>query len=255
MQTEIEQLAQLILDSSRIVFLTGAGISTESGISDFRSPGGVWDRYDPNDLNFQSFLSSEESRKIYWKFHREFYLPMKQSEPNATHYGLAELEKMGKLDRIITQNVDNLHQRAGSNPEQIIELHGTACRVRCLDCGADYDRDEIEQRLDTGEEVPRCDHCDGLLKPATISFGQAMPEKETRESFDIARGCDLFVVLGSSLVVHPAASLPSEAVSSGAKLAIVNLTSTPYDSYAELVIHARCDEVMGEVMDFLLEKN
>lgn len=251
MQTEIEQLAQLILDSSRIVVLTGAGISTESGISDFRSPGGVWDRYDPNDLNFQSFLSSEESRVIYWKFHREFYLPMKQSEPNATHYALAELEKMGKLDRIITQNVDNLHQRAGSSPEKIIEIHGTACRVRCLDCGADYDRDEIERRLDTGEEVPRCAHCSGLLKPATISFGQAMPEQETRESFEIARGCDLFVVLGSSLVVHPAASLPSEAISSGARLAILNLTSTPFDTHADIVIHAQCGEVMSKVMELL----
>ena len=254
MQTGIDQLAQLILDSSRIVVLTGAGISTESGISDFRSPGGVWDRYDPNDLNFQSFLRSEESRKIYWQFHREFYLPMKQSEPNTTHYALAELEKLGKLDRIITQNVDNLHQRAGSSPEKIIEIHGTACTVKCLECEAKYARDEIERRLDTGVEVPRCDHCTGLLKPATISFGQAMPEKETRESFETAGACDLFIVLGSSLVVHPAASLPSEAVNSGARLAIVNLTSTPYDNEATLVIHAQCGDIMRQVAEIVSNK-
>lgn len=255
MKTKAVQLAEQIRDSSRIVILTGAGISTASGISDFRSPGGVWDRYDPEDLNFQSFLGSEESRKIYWKFHRDFALPMKRAKPNAAHYALVELERMGKLERIVTQNVDNLHQRAGSSPEKIIEIHGTAFKVRCLECGADFNRDEIDQRLDGGEEVPRCDFCRGLLKPATISFGQPMPEKETTESFEMARACDFFVVLGSSLVVYPAASLPLEAVNSGAKLAIVNLTSTPYDSYAELVIHARCDEVMGEVMDFLLEKN
>ena len=251
MQTEIEHLAQLILDAPRIVVLTGAGTSTESGISDFRSPGGVWDRYNPNDLNFQSFLRSEESRKIYWQFHREFYHPMKLSEPNETHIALAELERMGKLDRIITQNVDNLHQRAGSSPEKIIEIHGTACTVKCLECGAKYDSEKIEKRLERGEEVPRCDHCGGLLKPATISFGQAMPEQETRESFEVAGTCDLFIVLGSSLVVHPAASLPSEAINNGAKLAIVNLTGTPYDHYADIVIRAKCGEVMHNVMEII----
>ena len=251
MQIEIEGLAEHILNSQKIVVLTGAGISTESGISDFRSPGGVWDRYDPNDLNFQSFLRSEESRKIYWKFHRDFYLPMKQSEPNDAHYGLAELEKLGKCHHIITQNVDNLHQRAGSSPEKIIELHGTAFKVKCLECGAYFDRDEVEKRLDKGEEVPRCDHCKGLLKPATISFGQAMPEEETRESFEMARACDLFIVLGSSLVVYPAASLPMEAVNYGSKLAIINLTSTPYDDYADILIQEKCGEVMRKVVALL----
>lgn len=255
MKTKTAQLAKQILDSSRIVVLTGAGISTESGISDFRSPGGVWDRYDPEDLNFQSFLSSEESRKNYWKFHRDFALPMKRAEPNVTHYALVELERMGKLDRIITQNVDNLHQRAGSSPEKIIELHGTAFKVRCLECAADFDRDEVDRRLDEGEEVPRCDYCGGLLKPATISFGQAMPEKETRESFEMAKTCDFFVVLGSSLVVYPAASLPLEAVNGGAKLAIVNLASTPYDSYADILIQAKCSEVMRDAMELLKKGN
>lgn len=248
MNVEIERLAKLVDDSSEIVVLTGAGVSTESGISDFRSPGGVWDRYDPNELGFQSFLSSEESRKTYWKFHREFYLPMKLSEPNDAHHALVEIERMGKLRCIVTQNVDNLHQRAGSSPEKVIEIHGTAFAVKCLKCGVHYDRDDIEKRLDGGEEVPRCDSCNGLLKPATISFGQAMPEKETLASFEMARACDLFIVLGSSLVVYPAAQLPLEAVKCGAKLAIINLTATPYDNVADVIIYAKCGNAMKEVI-------
>jgi NAD-dependent deacetylase len=250
----IEKLAGLTADCREMVVLTGAGISTESGISDFRSPGGVWDRYDPSDLNFQAFMSSEESRKIYWKFHRDFYLPMKLSKPNDAHLALAELERMGKLRCVITQNVDNLHQRAGSSPEKVIELHGTAFTVRCLECGTLYDREEIEKRLDAGEEVPRCDSCSGILKPATVSFGQAMPEREMSEAFEAARECDLFIVLGSSLVVYPAAQLPHEAVGGGAKLAIINLTATPYDMFAEIVIHAKCGEVMRRMVEILQKK-
>lgn len=251
MDDKIAQLAQLTADSSSIVVLTGAGVSTESGISDFRSPGGVWDRYDPDDLNFQSFLRSEESRKTYWKFHRDFYLPMKLAEPNDAHRALAELERMGKLHRIITQNVDNLHQRAGSSPEKVIEIHGTAFTVRCLECGALYDREEIERRIDAGEEVPRCDACNGLLKPATVSFGQAMPEREISESLEAAMSCDLFIVLGSSLLVYPAAQLPMEAINHGASLVIVNLTGTPYDGHADLVIQAKCGEVMKRAIELL----
>jgi NAD-dependent deacetylase len=211
----------------------------------------VWDRYDPDELNFQAFMSSEELRKTYWKFHREFYLPMKLSKPNDAHYALAELERMGKLRAVITQNVDNLHQRAGSSPERVIELHGTAFSVRCLECGALYDREDIEKRLDGGEEVPRCNACSGLLKPATVSFGQAMPEKETSQAFEMARTCDLFIVLGSSLVVYPAAYLPSAAIEGGAKLAIINLTGTPYDGHADVVIHAKCGEALKKVMTLL----
>ncbi|UCF04045.1 MAG: Sir2 family NAD-dependent protein deacetylase [bacterium] len=251
MNDTIEHLATLVREAVNITVLTGAGISTESGISDFRSPGGVWDRYNPDDLNFQSFLSSEESRKIYWKFHREFYLPMKLSKPNDAHYALAELEQMGKLQCVITQNVDNLHQRAGSSPDKVIKIHGTACMVRCLACGATFDREEIERRIDEGEEVPRCESCNGLLKPATVSFGQPMPEEETSRAFEMARSSDLFVVLGSSLVVYPAAQLPFEAINSGAKLAIINLTATPYDNYADVVIHAKCGETMKRMIELV----
>jgi NAD-dependent deacetylase len=155
---------------------------------------------------------------------------------------------MNKLYSLITQNIDNLHQKAGNDPKKIIELHGNAFKVRCLSCGFLYDRDEIEERLDKGEEVPYCTKCKGILKPATISFGQAMPEKETREAFRRASECELLIVLGSSLVVYPAASIPLEAVACGAKLGIINLTPTPYDGYAEVVIRGRCGEVMKEVM-------
>jgi NAD-dependent deacetylase len=253
MKAEIERLAHLVRESSEIVALTGAGVSTESGISDFRSPGGVWDRYDPDELSFQAFLGSEESRRTYWRFHREFYTPMKLSQPNNAHRALAELERMGKLRGIITQNVDNLHQRAGSSPERVIEIHGTAFKVKCLQCEACYDREDIEKRLDEGEAVPRCDACNGLLKPATISFGQAMPEREMLAAFELARASDLFIVLGSSLVVYPAANLPAAAVAAGAILAIINLTATPYDGRADVVIHAPCGETMNEMLT-LLEK-
>ena len=252
-EPQISLLAKEIKKSQRIVIFTGAGVSTESGIPDFRSPGGVWDKYDPDVLNFQNFLSSEENRKKYWQFSREFFAPLKQAKPNNTHYAIAELERMGKLDCVITQNIDNLHQRAGNSPEKIIELHRTAFKVKCLKCGEQCDRDNIEQRLDKGEEVPRCNKCGGLLKPATISFGQAMPEKETREAFERARTGDLLIVLGSSLVVFPAASIPMEAVNAGVKLVIVNLTGTPYDGQADIVIYGKCGEIMRKVMEKVQE--
>lgn len=245
---QIERLTQQIGLSQRIVAFTGAGISTESGISDYRSPGGIWDRYDPADTNFQSFLSSEQSRRIYWKFSRELYQPIKKAKPNDAHHALVELERMGKLDCIVTQNIDGLHQRAGSSPDRVIELHGTVFKVRCLQCGEEWPRDEIEERLEGGEEIPLCKECGGLLKPATISFGQAMPEKETLEAFERARNCDFLLALGSSLLVQPAASVPVEALRAGAKLAIINLSETPLDSRADFLIHAKIGGVMKRVL-------
>ncbi len=247
-ERQIEELAGAICESGRIVAFTGAGISTESGISDYRSPGGVWDRYDPNDINFQSFLTSERARKIYWKFSREVYGPIRDAEPNDAHLALAELESVGKLDCVITQNIDGLHQRAGSSPENVIELHGTVFKVRCLDCAREWPRDEIEERLDRGEEIPLCTECGGMLKPATISFGQAMPEKETLEAFERARNCQLMMSIGSSLLVQPAASVPLEAVRSGAKLAIINLTETPLDGYAHFLIQDKIGGIMKRVL-------
>lgn len=247
-EVQIDLLVEEIKKAQWVVVFTGAGVSTESGIPDFRSPGGIWERYDPEVITYQNFLSSEENRKIYWQFHSELYNTLKDAKPNAAHYAIAELERMGKLDCVITQNIDNLHQTAGNSPDKVIELHGNALKVRCLKCGAEYNRDEIQASINRGEEVPSCNNCDGLLKPATVLFGQLMPEKETREAFERAKKCDLLITMGSSLVVYPAAYIPMEAVNAKKKLIIINLTATPYDSYADIVIHSRCGNIMEMVI-------
>ena len=247
----IQQVAELIRKSKKIIFFTGAGVSTESGISDFRSPGGVWQKYNPEDFYYQKFISSEASREKYWQMSREFYEPLKNAEPNEAHRAIAQLEGMGKVDCVITQNIDNLHQRAGSSPGKIIELHGTAISVSCLSCRKKYPREEIQSRLLKGVRVPQCDACGGILKPDTVSFGQPMPPREMAESFGRARSCDLFIVIGSSLVVQPAASLPLEAKENGAKLVIINRDPTYHDAYADLVIHGTAGEVMRRIVDVL----
>jgi NAD-dependent deacetylase len=251
MDDSIQKVTDLIRRSKKVIVFTGAGVSTESGIPDFRSPGGVWQKYNPEDFYYQKFISSEESREKYWQMSREFYDPLKNAEPNAAHRAVSELEKMGKLDCVITQNIDNLHQRAGSSPEKVIELHGTAVSVSCLACRKKYPREEIQSWLLRGVKVPRCDACGGILKPDTVSFGQSMPVQETEEAFHRARGCDLFIVIGSSLVVQPAASVPLEAKEGGAKLVIINREPTYHDSLADVVIHGSAGEVMSKVLKYL----
>jgi NAD-dependent deacetylase len=251
MDDSIQKVTDLIRRSKKVIVFTGAGVSTESGIPDFRSPGGVWQKYNPEDFYYQKFISSEESREKYWQMSREFYDPLKKAQPNAAHRAVAELEKMGKLDCVITQNIDNLHQRAGSSPEKVIELHGTAVSVSCLACRKKYPREEIQSWLLRGVKVPRCDACGGILKPDTVSFGQSMPVQETEEAFHRARGCDLFIVIGSSLVVQPAASVPLEAKEGGAKLVIINREPTYHDSLADVVIHGSAGEVMSKVLKYL----
>ncbi|MBM4333746.1 MAG: NAD-dependent deacylase [Deltaproteobacteria bacterium] len=251
MEELIQKVADLIRQSEKVIVFTGAGVSTESGIPDFRSPGGVWQKYNPEDFYYQKFISSEESREKYWKMSREFYEPLKNAQPNAAHRSIVELEKMGKLDCVITQNVDNLHQRAGNSPEKVIELHGTAISVSCLTCRKKYAREEIQSRLLRGVRVPKCDQCGGILKPDTVSFGQSMPPRETEEAFHRARNCDLMIVIGSSLAVQPAAAIPLEARESGAKLVIINRDPTYHDSYADVVIHGSAGEVMSKILNRL----
>ena len=248
MTKQIEEIARLILTSKRIVIFAGAGLSTESGIPDFRSPGGVWDRYDPEDFNFQNFLSSEASREKYWQMATEMYEPMKKAQPNLAHLAIAEMEGLGKLDCVITQNIDGLHFKAGNSEDKVIQLHGTAMYVSCLTCGKRYDRDEIQERLRKGLKAPYCDACGGPLKPATISFGQSMPEKETQEAYHRSSLSDLFVVIGSSLVVQPAASMPLVAKRNGAKLVIINRDPTSYDDMADLVIHGQAGPIMESIL-------
>jgi NAD-dependent deacetylase len=244
----IRAAAHLLGAARDLVVLTGAGISTESGIPDFRSPGGIWSRYDPTELTYPRFCASAETRRKYWEMGAALYPVLKRAQPNRAHVALAELERRGGLRRIVTQNVDGLHQRAGSTPERIIEIHGTALEVACLTCGDRQDREPVQARFAAGDLDPRCG-CGGLLKPATISFGQAMPERETQAAFADAAAADVFLVVGSSLVVFPAANLPEVARDHGAQLVIVNREPTPYDDVADVVLHGTAGEILGAVVE------
>ena len=246
---KVEAISNIVIQSKKIVVFTGAGHSTESGIPDFRSPGGIWDRFDPADFTYQKFLSSEANRERIWAFFKEVWPAIANAQPNPGHYAIAELYHMGKLDCVITQNIDNLHQKSGVPEEKVIELHGTMKWVICLGCGKRYPREEIQGRLDSGEKVPKCDACSGILKTATISFGQPMPERETREAQLRSANCDLFLVAGSSLVVYPAAQMPLIAKESGAILIIVNLTPTPHDGYADIVIYEKTGQVLPQIVE------
>jgi NAD-dependent deacetylase len=251
---QIDSASEMIVQSKKLVVFTGAGISTESGVSDFRSPGGIWSRFDPGELNFQSFMASEAGREKYWEFSKSLWPTIVDAKPNPGHYAIAELHRLGKLDCVITQNIDNLHQKSGVPEEKVIELHGTLKWVTCLECGQRYPREEIQARLESGIKVPRCDSCSGIMKPATVAFGQPMPERETREAEARAAACDLFLVAGSSLVVYPAAQMPLIAKEHGAKLIIINLMPTPHDRYADIVIHEKTGAVLSQIVDQLKAK-
>jgi NAD-dependent deacetylase len=243
---DIINAGNMLRDAAKVVVFTGAGISTESGIPDFRSPGGVWSQYKP--VLYQEFLVSAEARKLYWKMKREGYPDFVKSRPNAAHLAVAEIEKMGKLLGLITQNIDGLHHEAGNSPDKIVELHGNNRRVICLTCGKTSSMEEAIQRIDAGEDAPECKECGGFLKPATISFGQAMQEKEMERAHHYSTTCDLFIVVGSSLVVEPAASFPVVAKRSGATLIFINLTPTPLNPIADLILHGKAGEILPEVV-------
>jgi len=246
---KVEKLAELIKNSGDIVVFTGAGVSTESGVPDFRSPGGIWDRFDPNEMTFQKFVSSEESRRKYWDLFKVTYKEFQGIEPNQAHLAIAELEKRGNLSAVVTQNVEELHQKAGNSPDKVLELHGTMWKVRCLDCGKDYPWEEAYRLLEQGDIPENCPDCGGLFKPATIAFGQQLPMHTLKEAQERSYRCDLFISIGSSLVVYPAALMPQMAREAGAALAIVNNEPTPFDDIADLVIHARAGETMKTAVD------
>jgi NAD-dependent deacetylase len=250
----VRRAADLLAASRRVVVFTGAGVSTESGIPDFRGPAGLWRRHDPDDFTYQRFVGSEEGRRRYWAVGRELYATVRAAAPNAAHRAIAALDTLGLLDCVITQNIDNLHQRAGIPPEKVIELHGNATRVRCLACGADSTRDEVQARLEAGEAVPDCRACGGILKPHTILFGEAMPVRETRLAEERARAAGAFVVAGSSLAVYPAAYMPVYAREGGARLVIVNLEPTPLDHQADVVIAGKAGDVMARLVAAVSER-
>jgi NAD-dependent protein deacetylase/lipoamidase len=244
----VARLTALFAAARRAVAFTGAGVSTESGIPDFRSPGGVWARFDSHEFTYQNFMAGRDGRRRYWALGRATYPVIRAAAPNAAHRALAELHRRGRLDCCITQNIDDLHQRAGLPASAVIELHGNATRARCLDCGAAYARDALHARLEAGVEVPDCERCGGVVKPHTILFGEAMPPAAVEEARRRAAAADLLVVLGSSLVVYPAAYVPRYAKQAGATLVIVNLAPTPLDSAADLVLRAPAGPVMTGVL-------
>lgn len=239
----IDHLTQLLATCRRAVVFTGAGISTESGIPDFRSPGGLWSRYKP--VMFDDFLRSASARRDAWRLKFKFDEALRAALPNRGHRAVAELVRREVVTNVITQNVDGLHQAAGVPDAQVIELHGNSTYAHCLACGERHDLAPIRAAFLRDETLPICEQCGGLVKTATISFGQPMPEDAMARAAQATLACDLFLVLGSSLVVHPAADFPARAKREGARLAIVNREPTPLDSMADLVIHAAIGTALG----------
>ncbi|GAA3650991.1 NAD-dependent protein deacetylase [Nonomuraea antimicrobica] len=230
--------------------LTGAGISTDSGIPDYRGPQGVWTRNPAAEANatIDRYLADPEVRRASWQ--ARLVHPAWDARPNAAHGALVDLERAGLLRALITQNIDELHQRAGSAPEKVIELHGTLHRAECLSCDLITPMSEVLARVAAGEADPPCPRCGGLQKSNTISFGQSLKPEVLGAALDAARSCDLFVAVGTSLTVHPAAGLCGEALDAGARLVIVNAAPTPYDPYADQVIH----EPIGEALPALVKE-
>lgn len=233
-------LVECLADTTRGVALTGAGISTESGIPDFRSQGGIWSRY--RTVEYADFVASEEARLEDWSRRFEMIGQILQAEPNAGHEFLARLVRSGRFSCVITQNIDGLHQRSGISGHRLIEIHGNGTYARCLACGMRQEFDAVKKEFIEGR-APRCDDCGGILKAAVVSFGEAMPEDKMRRAAEVTESCDLFLVIGSSLQVQPAASLPVLAKQRGATLAIINREATPLDDLADLVIRAPIGKV------------
>ena len=246
---QLQDAAELMKQAQRIVALTGAGISTESGIPDFRSPGSIWQQQPT--VSYQDFIIKPEARQQYWQTRRNLSAQVLTARPNAAHLALADLERKKRLLGIVTQNFDGLHQDAGNNPKHIVELHGTSRAAACTHCGQRSSIQELQQRIDAGEIDPLCPNCGGFLKAATILFGQRVPEAELSRARELALTCDLFLVVGSSLKVTPAATLPRLALKNDVPLIIVNLQPTPLDDYADVVIHEKAGDVLPPLVTLL----
>ena len=238
------KLHYLIQSSRRITIFTGAGISTKSGIPDFRSPNGLWSKLKP--IQYQDFVASSEMRKEAWRRKIVIDEDMRNALPNRGHRAVAELVKSGKCQNVITQNIDGLHQVSGILEKNIIELHGNGTYATCLECGLRHELGPIFEAFDRDNTLPVCRRCNGIVKAATISFGQSMPEEAMRRSEESSLECDLFIVLGSSLVVFPAAAFPKIAKSNGALLVIVNHEETDQDGIADLALHREIGQVLGD---------
>ncbi|MFQ5785448.1 MAG: NAD-dependent deacetylase [Alphaproteobacteria bacterium] len=242
-EAAVHDLRRLIETSRNAVVFTGAGISTESGIPDYRSPGGIWDRYRP--VDFEDFMASEDMRREFWRRKFATHGAVEQARPSRGHRAVAELVRRGRVSAVITQNVDGLHQRSGVPERRIIELHGNTTYAKCLDCGARYGLAPIRAAFEADGTLPECDACGGLVKTATISFGQAMPEIEMRRAEQETLACDLFIAVGSSLRVYPAAGFPAAAKRNGARLVILNREPTELDPLADLLVHDEIGPALG----------
>ncbi len=248
MGTDLDTAARLVAQARRVTVLTGAGISTSSGIPDFRGPQGVWTK-DPGAqqlFTLQSYLADPAVRERSWQMRRDN--AAWTAEPTVAHRALVDLERAGRLRAIVTQNIDGLHQAAGSTPDRVIEIHGTMWWVTCMSCGDRTPTPRVIQRLEAGESDPDCRECGGILKTATISFGQALDEAVMDAAVDAARDCDVFVAVGTSLQVYPAAGLCDVATGTGARLLVVNAEPTPYDGDADAVLRDPIDDVLPRVV-------
>jgi NAD-dependent protein deacetylase/lipoamidase len=248
---KLDQFAARIRESDQIVVFTGAGISTESGIPDFRSPGGIWTRYRP--VTFQEYMSSEESRIEAWKRRLDGWEQYKNAKPNVGHYFVQSLSVKEKLIGLITQNVDGLHSMAGLPDDKIVELHGSNRKIICLNCSKEFEPEPIINQLVGEFSSPKCDSCDGILKSATVSFGQAMPERAMRVAQEWTEQAEIFIVMGSSLQVQPAASFPVLAKRNDALLAIINREEGPLDDLADFVHNGAIGEFCGKFGEMIAD--
>lgn len=246
-----EEFAERIRESNAIVVFTGAGISTESGIPDFRSPGGIWTRYRP--VTFQEYMTSESARIEAWKRRLDGWEQYRNAKPNVGHYFVQALSVKEKLIGLITQNVDGLHSMAGVPDHKIVELHGSNRKILCMSCSKEFDPEPIIKSLAGDFASPKCDSCGGILKSATVSFGQAMPEQAMRIAQEWSEQAGVFIVMGSSLQVQPAASLPVRAKRNGALLAIINREAGPLDGMADFVHHGAIGEFCGKFGEMIAD--
>jgi len=245
----VAALADYLRMARRAIVFTGAGMSTESGIPDFRSPGGFWTKYAP--IEFGKFVSDPEARRESWRRRFDTEDMYADAKPNEGHAAIAELVKRGLVTHIITQNIDNLHQQSGVPAEQVIELHGNTRYAKCLRCGAHAPLEPIRAHFQAHGDPPGCTSCGGLMKTATISFGEPMPREAMMQAEMATRACDLFIVLGSSLQVQPAASFPVLAKKNRAKLVLINRDQTPLDMLADLLIQTEIGPLMRDAVSGL----
>jgi NAD-dependent deacetylase len=241
----IRKIAKKIAAGGKNVIFTGAGISTESGIPDYRSQGGIWDKFRP--VYFDEFMTSIDSRIEYWQRWVELYDDLTRAKPNAGHLAIAELYRMNLLETVITQNIDGLHQASGIPDTSVIELHGNTCRIRCMSCSDISTKEAAYERIMGGDTAPECE-CGGYLKPDTVSFGQSMPMDKVNLAVELSQRGDFFMVVGSTLVVQPAAHMPIYAKQNGAFLVIVNLSKTPCDAMCDVLVNDKAGAVLEAIV-------